>query len=221
MTGPTYAVLVLVMWVSLGTLAVIVFLTHHGRRSWPWFIIGAVLGPILLPIAAEFDRRTDRLARWRSHGPTAATPGLAEPMWLVGVDGSVESDDAIREVSRMTMRARPGVLLMTVLDPDIADAARVASAEAMLRDRATWLEDSPGSVICEVASGDPAQVLMDRADQDDIELVVVGRRAKGPSHRLLGSVADQLVRRSTRPVLLGAADGHRVIRSAPPLRRSS
>lgn len=220
MTGRTYAVLVLVMWVSLGTLAVIVFLTHHGRRSWPWFVIGAILGPILLPIAAEFDRRTDRLAGWRSHGPKTTTPGVKEPMWLVGVDGSAESDGAIREVSRMTMRARPGVLLMTVLDPDVADPARIQAAEAMLRERASWLEESPGTVMCEVASGDPAQVLMDRADQEDIELVIVGRRAKGPSHRLLGSVADQLVRRSTRPVLLGAADSHRTVQATPPLQRS-
>lgn len=214
-----YAVLVLVMWVSLGTLAVIVFLAHHGRRSWAWFVIGAILGPILLPIAAEFDRRTDRLLSWRSHGPTVTSTN--EPLWLVGVDGSEESDRAVREVSRMSHRSSAGVLLMTVLDPDSADPQRIRAAEAMLRDRAAWLEDSPGSVTCEVASGDPAQVLMDRAEQDDIELVIVGRRAKGPGHRLLGSVADQLVRRSSRPVLLGAADSHRAIRATPPLQRSS
>jgi len=54
----------------------------------------------------------------------------------------------------------------------------------------------------EVCEGYPANTILEKADEFDCDLVVMGTHGKGPiSHAFLGSVAEKVLRRSRRPVL--------------------
>lgn len=199
-----YLILVLVTWVAIG-LAAVVFLGRHGRRSWHWYIIGILLGPVLLPIAAEMARREGTLVKTSAiAGPVRSS--ATRLTVLAGVDGSEQSDQSLREAALMFAGGPCRMILLTVIDPDGADDADSEErrrADQLLAERASWFAPDSFEVVREVASGQPGQVILDRAAADQVDLVVVGRKGHGLSHRLLGSVADQLVRRSPRPVLLG------------------
>lgn len=57
--------------------------------------------------------------------------------------------------------------------------------------------------------GDPPHTITDQAEQGDYDLVAMGTHGRtGLSHLLLGSVAEKVVRRSSRPVM--------TVRQAPP-----
>lgn len=205
MSDLVFVVLVLVTWVATG-LAAVVFLGRHGRRSPAWWVIGVALGPILLPIAVELaERQGVLLAR------TAEPAGERRPRLtvLVAVDGSRESDDALADAGRVLAPKGAQFVLLHVLDPDLGENDPVArrDAEALLTERSAWLPQGSLPAVHEVATGQPASVILDRAAADAVDLVVLGRRGRGLSELLLGSVADQVVRRSPRPVLLGTAPG--------------
>lgn len=202
MSGYLFPVLVVVTWVAIG-LASVVFLGRHGRRSAAWYVIGVALGPILLPIALELAQREGMLLT-RSAPAGPETPRLTV---LAAVDGSRESDDALVDAAKVLAPKGAQFILLTVLDPDLGDhdpGARRA-AEELLRSRADRLPEDALSPVFEVTSGDPARVVLDRAAAEAVDLVVIGRRGRGLSERILGSVADQVVRRSPRPVLIGSA----------------
>lgn len=190
----------LLIWIALGLLAA-AYLRRGGRHSPGWFVIGAVLGPMLLPVAVELGQREDRtLVSPRSSGPDSRINALA------AIDGSVESEQALADAAELLSGKDVHFVLLAVLDPDIADhdASAARASEADLREHAASLRlgDVPPSF--EVAAGEPARVILERASADDVDVLVLGRRGKGFTQRILGSVADQVVRRSPRPVLLGS-----------------
>ncbi len=198
-----YGVLVLVIWVSLGVSTVIYFFARHGRRSSLWYVVGVVLGPMLIPIAAEMERRSDRLRRWTVDGSSRQESPNG---WVMvgAVDGSPESDASLREVGRMWAGSGAQVVLLTVLDPDGAGPEEESAAQDLLNERASWLEAATATVECEVDTGDPVQVILETAASRHADLLFLGRRGRGLSHRLLGSVATQIVKRADVPVLLAA-----------------
>lgn len=193
--------LLVLIWVSLGLVAT-AFLGRSGRRSPAWFAIGLVLGPLLLPIAVEV---TDRAGRTLvTSGPQTRVDHLTA---LVAIDGSPESERALADAARMLSGADVQFVLLAVLDPDLGDhdpaAARLSEQD--LREHAATLTLGTVEPAFEIASGEPVRVILERSARDDIDVVVVGRRGRGLSQRIMGSVADQVVRRSPRPVLLGSA----------------
>jgi len=208
MSGYLFPVLVLVTWVTIG-LAVALFLGRQGRRSPAWYVIGVVLGPILLPIAVELAQAPGTLLkRVRQDGEVGARMRV-----LVALDGSQESDDALADAALVLAPQGAEFILLTVLDPDLGenDPGARRTAEELLAARSSRLPPGALPAVYEVAVGQPAGVIVDRAAADAVDLIVLGRRGRGLSQRLLGSVADQVVRRSPRPVLLGTArrsDGH-------------
>jgi nucleotide-binding universal stress UspA family protein len=202
MSGILFPALVLVTWVAIG-LASVLFLERHGRRSVAWFAIGAVLGPILLPIAVELAASQGTLLERRPQREV----GRARMTALVAVDGSAESDDALSDAADMLAPKGARFILLTVLDPDVGetDPSARQTAEALLAERAEHLPGTSLPPVREVAAGDPARVILQRASADAVDVIVLGRRGRGVAQALLGSVADQVVRRSPRPVLLGRA----------------
>jgi nucleotide-binding universal stress UspA family protein len=197
-----FPLLVLVTWVALG-LASVVFLGRHGRRSAAWYVIGVVLGPILVPIALELGKR---------HGVVLSRtePVLVQVPYrtvLAAIDGSRESEDALEDAARTLAPQGAQFVLLTVLDPDLGendpDAER--EARALLQESSERLPQGCLPTALEVAMGDPGSTIIDRAAARNADLIVMGRRGHGLSERILGSVADYVVRRSPGPVLLGRA----------------
>lgn len=203
-----FGVVVLIIWVSLGIFAVLVFLARHGRGSGYWYLVGAALGPILLPIAAELGPTGGQVLRRRAAEPGSESLGVTEmdvgTTILVALDGSLESDHAAQEAAKVLAGSTTKVILVTVLDPDDAEAERQAEADEMLQRRAAWFTRSP-TPVCEVDRGDPAPMILDRAAAHQADMLVLGRRGRGLSRRLLGSVTDQLVRRSPYTIMLSTS----------------
>jgi nucleotide-binding universal stress UspA family protein len=206
MSDVLFPILVLVTWVAIGLTAV-VYLGRHGRRSPAWFVIGIALGPILLPIAVEIAQREGTVLS-RSTPANGGAP--ARLTVLAAVDGSAESDEALADAARLLSPEGARFILLTVLDPDLGenDSQARRDAEELLESRAARIPEEALPAVLEVVAGEPAHVILERAGTGAVDLLVLGRRGRGLSQMLIGSVADQVVRRSPRPVLLGSARGH-------------
>lgn len=75
-----------------------------------------------------------------------------------------------------------------------------AFAEQELRDHP---EDRKRIAGVEVHYGRPAVTILETADRLDPDLIICGTHSKGPvQHAFLGSVAEKVVRKTTRPVLV-------------------
>ncbi|MEW6674360.1 MAG: universal stress protein [Thermodesulfobacteriota bacterium] len=54
-----------------------------------------------------------------------------------------------------------------------------------------------------ISEGFPAEVILEKAEEFDCDIIVMGTHGKGIiSHAFLGSVAEKVVRRSKKPVLI-------------------
>ncbi|MFV2019780.1 universal stress protein [Micromonospora sp. LOL_023] len=223
MSTAGYVGIVIVIWAVSGIAAAAVFMGRRGRRAWYWYLLGAVLGLLFVPIAMERGNRPTSSLESRP-GPDPATragpvrPGDGHgPKVLIGVDGSPDSDRALRTMRDVLGGHAGELILATVVDVAAQvkadertdeEAEQLARARELLSDRAAGLAaDRPAAPTgTEILTGQPARALLDVARSRDVDMIVIGRRGSGLSHRLLGSVADQLVRDATRPVLLAAAE---------------
>ncbi len=200
-----YWVLFLVGWVAVGMVAVVLVLYRRGHREGSWLLLGAVLGPLILPIAVERARRSSqRLERRVEPTVDDADPGRG-PCVLIGVDGSPESEEAVRAAVRLVAPVAGRVLLTTVVSADAADGGRdhhLASARDLLSRHRQELPGGTVAVETQIVAGQPGAALLELADAEDVDLVVVGRRGRGLSRTVLGSAAATLTTDARCPVLL-------------------
>jgi len=204
--------LFLVVWVGAGMVAVVLVLYRRGHRESSWLVLGAVLGPLILPIALERARRDpQRLERRAGQvaGQMAPVPG---PCVLIGVDGSPESEEAVRVAVRLVAPVAGRVLLATVVSADAVDCGRddqLASARDLLSRHRDELPGGTVAVEEQIVAGQPAAALLELADAEDVDLIVVGRRGRGLSRTVLGSAAARLTSGARCPVLLAGPPGAR------------
>ncbi|MCE7082670.1 universal stress protein [Streptomyces sp. ST2-7A] len=205
MTTALFVALVIAVWVLSGVIAAVVLLGRQGYRDWHWYVLGALLGPMFVPIAAERPRTRPRTLERTAHTPEGDLTGVRTA--LVAVDGSAESRQAIADASRLLGSAESRIVLATVVDAESGKAkGDTDRARALLTECAGDLGGNGGpAVVTEIGSGKPSAVLLQMAADENADIIVIGRRGKGLSRRLLGSVADEMVRRSPLPVLLATA----------------
>ena len=79
-----------IVWIVAGVLAAFVLLGRQGYRDRRWYVLGAVFGPLFIPIAAE---RANRSVAVVEGAEPAARSG---PSIVVGVDGSAGADRTVR-----------------------------------------------------------------------------------------------------------------------------
>ena len=202
--SPPYWALFPVAWVGAGVLAVVVVLYRRGHREGSWLLIGAVLGPLILPIAVERARRDPGRLERRGEPGAEVAPGRA-PCVLIGVDGSPESEEAVRAAVRLVAPVAGRVVLATVVSADAVDGDRadeLASARDLLSRHRDGLPEGTAPVEAQIMTGQPAAALLELADTEDADLIVVGRRGKGLSRAVLGSAASRLSTSARCPVLL-------------------
>lgn len=138
---------------------------------------------------------------------------------LIATDGSEEIYSASRLVAAII---RPGsvsrFIILTVTWPptdapmwneatmrlvivdDIHHAIALVAAEAMERIKGE-LSALGAPVDSVIKAGDPAQQILEVADQNDVELIVMGRRPETPTEK---SVSTKVLARSRSPVLVGS-----------------
>ncbi len=85
-------------------------------------------------------------------------------------------------------------------NPAGASAAQVAGVRRA-RER---LEEAGIETTILEGSGDPAEALLEAADDHDADLIVIGGRRRSPAGKaLFGSVAQAVILNAERPVLVG------------------
>jgi len=71
------------------------------------------------------------------------------------------------------------------------------------KELADFPEDLTRFAGSEVAIGHPVIKILEAADRLDVDLIVMGSHGKGPlEHAFLGSVAEKVLKKSTRPVFV-------------------
>jgi nucleotide-binding universal stress UspA family protein len=207
MNSPYWSLLLL-PWMATGVVAVVLLLYRRGHRERTWLLIGAVLGPLVVPIVVERGRRgPQRLDRREER---AVGDGVRRPCVLIGVDGSPGSEEAVRAAAGLVAPAAGRIVLATVVSADAVERSRddeCAHAQALLSWYRGQLPEGPAVVETQVAAGQPAAALLDLADAEGADLIVVGRRGRGLSRAVLGSAAATLSTSARCPVLLAAPPG--------------
>jgi nucleotide-binding universal stress UspA family protein len=112
---------------------------------------------------------------------------------VVGFDGS--------ETSRRALDAAADLIgygsTLSVVSVQNGEVGRSASAEARTR-----LQERHVHGAYHEPTGEPAEQLVETAANLGADLVVVGRRNRGPLRALLGSVSSRVVRRAPCDVLV-------------------
>lgn len=132
---------------------------------------------------------------------------------LVAVDSTEVARKAARVGLDLAGRVGARVTLVHVLPPAVAEGE---TADFGAFERAC--EDYAGGLLAEmrhltgrsgpptetsVIHGDPAEAISQAAGAEDVDLVIVGTRARGALARtLLGSVADTLLRHCPKPLMV-------------------
>ena len=205
--SPTGALLaVVIVWLVIGIVASIA-MGRRGHHPFTWGALGAVLGPLVVPLAWQ-DIKREQGAR-TTH---IVTPGTAREgvKVLIGIDGSAEAHAAVDAVIDLLGDRLGQCTLASVIDYDTALSAKSQSErEQATRDLAREAEhvhDRTGHEPTQVfLSGRPAQALQQHATDSSATLLVIGTRGRGASKLILGSVASAIAHHTHTPTLIVAA----------------
>ncbi|BBY80418.1 universal stress protein [Mycolicibacterium pulveris] len=194
-----FRVAFLVVWFGTGAITGL-WLARRGHDL-RWIPIALVLGPIFVPIALE---RADRGGPRRvSTGDDDAAPSVG-PRVLVGWDGSAQAAAALDAAQRLF--GGDGELVLAEVVPYEAaedpQQAVVATADAELNAVAAKIGRPDRPPRHEVLVGAAGEALAHRAQQLEADVIAVGRRGRGVSRLLLGSVSSYLLEHSPVPVLI-------------------
>jgi nucleotide-binding universal stress UspA family protein len=149
---------------------------------------------------------------------------------LVPLDGSRFGSRALKYAREISQKFGAEVVLLQVVQPatpmpatssiapDLAspaatriavkiamdeDKRNVAEAKKYLGRKAREMESGATEISSQVIIGDPAQAIMKAARKERADLIVMTTHGKSGIRRaILGSVADEVIRNSRKPVLV-------------------
>ncbi|MGB0436848.1 MAG: universal stress protein [Mycobacterium sp.] len=206
----TLVVTLIVAWIVVGLLSGL-WMARHGHDPL-WILIALVLGPLFVPIAIERVQRRPSVAAFGQKGAPPRRDGDGGLRVLVGLDGSAESERGLTTALRLF---GPHCALLVLAEVTHFEAAEydsghdVDAAARHLSGVANSI-DIPGAVHTEVLAGAPGPALRGFAEKQDMDLLIVGRRGRGLSTRLLGSVSADIIEHSSVPVLVIEPEGNAV-----------
>ncbi len=205
MTGSmsaTWVLVVLAAWVLIGLVTAVV-MRRRGHSLSAWGALGALMGPLVIPLA---------ISSVRSDAPSEAEvepgdAGTGPVDVLIAVDGSPESTAAMYSAVDLFGERLGRVALTAVLDYDTFGSTvswdeRDEALRELGRDGVEISRRFGRRPQTVLLGGVPAEALQRYALEHDFDVLVVGRRGHGGSRALLGSVAAQLAHQSRVPVLL-------------------
>lgn len=192
-----------VLWPLTGVLSGVLMV----RRGYDplWILVALPLGLLFLPIALERIRRHPGVARFGSTGELPRrTDQSAGTRVLVALDGSEYANQALQTALQLFGQSCVQMVLAEVVSYDAAEAPSTAAVDAVAERLA---EEAAGVTIAgvvhtEVLTGPPGPALCRFAEQQDMDLLVVGRRGRGRTTGLMGSVSNHIIEHSPVPVLL-------------------
>ena len=194
---------VIAAWVTIGVSSAVV-MGRRGHSWYAWAALGAVFGPLVIPLALNDVKREQE-----AHAITLAQGERSEgPIRVVvGIDGSAESHAALNSVIDLLGHRLGALILAAVVDYDTALSnqpweerdraeADLATAAAVVAER---LGRTPETVLL---AGMPATALIDHATASGAHLLAIGSRGHGATKALLGSAATHLAAHASLPVLI-------------------
>lgn len=129
---------------------------------------------------------------------------------LVPVDGSARSDDALEYAFDLFPDARVHIVHVTSFptEPSVTAVERAQEqADEIIEAAASIADGHEQPIKTEIIHGNPAKSIIQYAEENDIDHIVIGSKGRsGVQRLLLGSVAETVVRRSPTPVTI-ARDG--------------
>jgi nucleotide-binding universal stress UspA family protein len=178
--------------------ASLIALTTHGRTGPARWVLGSVAERILqaspLPVLVA-----------RSFPPDVCRGKLeSRPIrnFLVPLDGSPQSLGSIGPVLSLARPVDAQVMLLHVTEPSPFDG-RWESADDFLRAADQRLRAACIPSHVEQLKGDPAEVILQTADKEQMDLIVMTTHGRsGPSRWLFGSVAARVLRSASIPLLV-------------------
>ncbi len=203
-------VVVAIAWLVIGLISSI-FMARRGHNFSTWWYFGVFFGPFVIPLATYVLLTDTSNTKW-VNAPAPAPSRSAKLRALAGYDGSEASFDALRSAIEVLGPDRVDVTLLTVLDYDVPfvesgeplDNSDEQRASRLLREASARLRSTSGiSSAAAIRTGEPVHALLQFAKENDVAVIVVGRRGAGASNRILGSVADSLTESSQLPILFG------------------
>lgn len=193
--------IVIVSMVIVSYLAV-----RWGREPFGWALLTAVLGPIALAGllgTRQSDLQKPKQFERMSNGGRTATSCVVAP-----VDGSAATERVARYITQMHA-GEADVLLLAVLPHEMRtrttpqqESEHTATVESMTRNARAIIDDAGMPYRVTVGYGSPGAEIVRFAEEENADLIVIGRRGSGLSKALLGSVSDHVVKNATRPVVV-------------------
>jgi len=130
---------------------------------------------------------------------------------LIPLDGSELAESILFELDQMAVTTTSRLVLIRVC-PIYAVSERYISeahsqivqvAESYLENMKAQLNAKGFTVEVHVCYGDPAFEILDLADRADVNLIAMSTHGRSGFGRwLLGSVAEKVIRHSSKPILL-------------------
>jgi nucleotide-binding universal stress UspA family protein len=198
---------VFVLWVVIGVVSAFV-MGRRGHAPYPWLLIGAVLGPLVIPVALAQTRDEQRVGPPR----IGSRPYRGPVDVLVGVDGSAESLAAADLVTRLLDERIGRLTLATVVNYEPGDVAESDARRRAEEELARVASDVRPRVTSEVDTvilvGRPDVALASYATEGQFDVLAVGRRGRGASKLVVGSVARRLSEHAPFPVLIANGSPH-------------
>lgn len=199
----TLAIALTLTWVAIGLLSGL-WMARHGHDPL-WALVALPMGPLFLPIAVERVQRRSGLVEFGSKDePPSRLPAEDGLRVLVGIDGSPESRCALATALRLFGPNCGLLVLAEVVCFEAAEFAIRAEVDAAAKRLGALAADA--EKVCEtyteVLTGAPGSTLREFAATQEMDLLVVGRRGRGLTTLLLGSVSADVIDHSPVPVLV-------------------
>ena len=202
MSPTTAMVIAVAIWVTIG-LVTALYMGRRGHNAWSWAILGVAFGPLLAPVTVSLRNAAPRTYT-RVLGAPARGPGPVDV--LVGIDGSALAARAARvavdlldgRIGRLTLVSAVDYEAISAAPPTDAQAAE-DELERIAADLEPMLGRAPGTAL---VAGPAVSALADFASREGYALIAIGARGAGASRLVFGSVASDLARRGSLPILV-------------------
>ncbi len=117
---------------------------------------------------------------------------------LAPLDGTPLAEAGLLWAEKAALRSGASIHLLTVVDPSLGDfETHYKQAEAYLQSRRDQLKNKGLTVKMEVAAGEPAQTILERAENVDLTVV-----SSGTVRWLISAVLDRVLEKMTRPIVV-------------------
>ncbi|HXE71060.1 MAG TPA: universal stress protein [Candidatus Nitrosotenuis sp.] len=131
---------------------------------------------------------------------------------LIPLDGSEPSESALPHALALARRLEAGLILLHVVPPSAYLAGELAVSPELQQREEEYAADYLQKVAARlegmdvewhVRRGDPAQAILDFAERQPVDLIVLSSRGRSGIPRwLFGSVAERVVRHAPVPVMV-------------------